>query len=287
MLANPAIHKASRRMPVKQGVGVFFRYLVLILWCLTTIFPFAWTIMSSFKDNAQIFGSPLSLPNPIVTGNFASAWVGTDIVVTGFNSLFYSAATVALVLLLGLPAAFFCAKITRSHWVQTFFTSGIMIPIHAVLIPLFITIRDWGLYNNRFGIIIAYVAMNLSFSIFVLTSFMRKAIPDEMIEASVIDGCSTTRSFFNVLPLCKAGVATSMTFCFLSAWNDMLFATVILPGPKLRTLNIACISLRGQFVSDQGLLCAALVLLIVPAIIIYTLFQEQVVKGLTAGAVKG
>lgn len=272
--------------PAGHYVGVWARYIVLIFWCCTTLFPFAWTVLSSFKDNSQIYGHPLSLPNPWIMTNFPGAWVGTNIITTGMNSLLYAVMTVIMVICIAAPAAFYCAKITKSKWIHTYFTAGIMIPVHAILIPCFIMIRDMGLYNNRLGIII-YVASNLSFSIFVLTAFMKSALPDEIIEASVIDGCGTFRAFLNMAPLCQTGLVTSITFVFLGVWNEMLFAMCVLPSPTLRTLNIACISLKGQFISDQGLLCAALVLLIVPAVIIYTLFQEQVVKGLTAGALKG
>lgn len=281
--------KASRRknVPFKQRLGVFMRYLVLIVWCIITVFPFAWTIMTSFKDNSQIYGSPLALPDPVIWTNFADAWQGTNILVTGMNSLIYAVATVLLVLAFATPAAFYCAKIAKGKLLTNIFTMGIMIPVHAVLIPVFIQITNMNLYNTRPGIIIVYVAMNIGFTIFVLTAFMKSALPDEIIEAYIIDGCSTFTAFWHILPLCKTGIATAVTFVFLGVWNEMLFAMCLLPGPALRTLNIACISLKGQFVSDQGLLSAALVLLIVPAIIIYTLFQEQVVKGLTAGAVKG
>jgi len=272
---------------VRHKAGVFFRYAALILWCITTIFPFLWTINSSFKDNAQIFSQPLSLPNPVIWGNFQAAWNGTAIQVTGVNSLIYAVITVLLVLLIATPAAFYCAKMTRGRLLHTYFLIGIMIPVHAILIPCFITLRDLGLHNTRLGIILLYVSTGLSFSIFVLTAFMKTAIPNEMIEASVIDGCGPIRAFLNVMPLCQAGFATAMTFVFLGVWNEMLFAMIILPSPSLRTLNVACYNLRGQFVSDQGLLSAGLVLLVVPVIIVYTLFQEQVVKGLTAGAVKG
>lgn len=281
--------KTQRRThrPARQQVGVFFRYVALILWCATTIFPLLWTINSSFKNNAQIFGQPLALPNPVIWGNFQKAWEGTAIEVTGVNSLVYAVSTVLLVLLIATPAAFYCAKMARGRLLHSYFLIGIMIPVHAILIPCFVTLRDLGLHNTRLGIIVLYVATSLSFSIFVLTGFMKSAIPNELIEASVIDGCGPIRAFLNVMPLCKAGFATAMTFVFLGVWNEMLFAMIVLPGPALRTLNVACYNLRGQFVSDQGLLSAGLVLLVMPVILVYTLFQEQVVKGLTAGAVKG
>ena len=275
-----------RRKPFKHGVGVLGRYLALTLLCITTLFPFAWTILSSFKDNPQIYSSPLALPNPVIVGNFDKAWMGTNVLVTGANSLLYSVFTVLITLTIAAPAAFYCAKIARSRLLHTYFVTGIMIPVHAILIPCFITLRNLHGFDTRWGIVMLYVACNIAFSIFILSGFFR-SIPNELIEASVIDGCGPFRAFLNMLPLAKTGLATAMTFIFLGVWNEMMFAMIMLPSPANRTLNVACINLRGQFVSDQGLLSAGLVILIVPAIIIYMLFQEQVVKGLTAGAVKG
>jgi ABC-type glycerol-3-phosphate transport system permease component len=285
---DAAIRGVKRRQkPFSHNIGVFGRYLALTLWCVSTIFPFAWTILSSFKNNPQIYSAPLAMPNPVIIGNFERAWKGTDVLITGTNSLFYAACTVIATLAIAAPAAFYCSKIAKSKLLHTYFVTGIMIPVHAILIPCFITLRDLQGFDTRWGIILLYTACNIAFSVFILTGFMKSAIPNELIEASVIDGCGPYRAFFTMLPLCKAGLATAMTFIFLGVWNEMLFAMIMLPSPANRTLNVACINLRGQFVSDQGLLSAGLVILITPAIIIYTLFQEQVVKGLTAGAVKG
>jgi len=175
--------KTERRSQksLQHRAGVFFRYFALILWCATTIFPLVWTINSYFKNNAQIFGQPLALPNPVIWGNFEKAWSGTAIQVTGINSLIYATATVLLVILIATPAAFYCAKMTTGKPLHSYFLIGIMIPVHAILIPCLVTLRDMGLHNTWLGIIILYVATNLSFSIFVLTGFMKSAIPNEII----------------------------------------------------------------------------------------------------------
>lgn len=278
--------RRTDRLVTKRSVGISLRYTALVLWCATTVFPFLWTILSSFKNNQQIYGAPLSWPDPAVFGNYGKAWEGTRILVTGQNSLIYSFVTVVLTLIIAAPAAFYCSKIAKRRLLHTYFITGIMIPVHAILIPCFITLRNLHGFDTKWGIILLYVATNIAFSIFILSGFM-SSLPNELIEASVIDGCGLFRAFLTLLPLTKAGMATAMTLIFLGVWNEMMFAMIMLPSPDNRTLNVAAINLRGQFVSDQGLLSAGLVLLIVPAIVIYTLFQEQVVKGLTAGALKG
>ena len=114
-----------------------------------------------------------------------------------------------------------------------------------------------------------------------------KTIPSEMEEAATIDGSGRFRTFFQIiLPMAKPGLATIGTFAFINSWNDLLLALVMIAGPQLKTINLACYNLRGQYIQNYGLITAGLVMMIVPVVVIYILFQEQVVKGITAGAVK-
>lgn len=276
------------RIVVRQRIAVAVKYVVLILVSVTTLFPIVWVAMNAFRDNTQIYGNPFALPNPVIVANFPRAFAGIHLAVTLSNSLLYSALTVVVAVLLASMTAFYISKISKGNLLFTYFILGIMIPPQAILIPLFISMRTVHLLNTRTGIIIVYVVTNLSLAIFILTGFMRKGVPDELLEASVLDGCGPIRAFFHVaLPISIPGIVTVITLVFLGVWNEFLFALVMLQSPFLKTLNVAVYSLRGQYSSDQGLLAAGSVILITPAVLIYILFQEQVVKGLTAGAVKG
>jgi ABC-type glycerol-3-phosphate transport system permease component len=283
------IDKSTRRLVARHRVFVTIRYLVLSAWCLMALYPVVWTFLNAFRDNNQIYARPFALPGPMVWQNFEKAFQGAHLAITFPNSLIYAALTVTVTVLLASMTAFYLSKFTKSGTLlYTYFIIGIMVPAQALLIPLFVTMRNIGLLNTRLGIILIYIVTNLSFAIFVLTGFMRKGIPDDLIEASVIDGCGPVRIFFSIgLPLTRAGIATVGTFVFLGVWNEFLFALVMLSNPLLRTLNLSVFMLRGQYSSDQGLMAAGAVVLIAPAILMYALFQEQVVKGLTAGAVKG
>jgi len=273
---------------VRRNIAIAVKYLALVLASITTLFPIVWVVMNAFRDNTQIYGNPFGWPNPVITGNFPKAFAGIHLVVTLSNSLIYSAVTVAVAVLLASMAAFYLSKMAKGNLLFTYFILGIMIPPQAILIPLFISMRNLHLLNTRPGIIIVYIVTNLSLAIFILTGFMRKGIPDELLEAAVLDGCGPVRAFFRVaLPISVPGIVTVITLVFLGVWNEFLFALVMLASPLVKTLNVAVYSLRGQYMSDQGLLAAGSVILITPAIVIYILFQEQVVKGLTAGAVKG
>jgi ABC-type glycerol-3-phosphate transport system permease component len=276
------------RIVARQRVAVAVKYLVLVLVSVTTLFPIVWVTMNAFRDNRQIYGNPFALPNPAIMDNFPRAFAGIHLAVTLSNSLIYSALTVVVAVLLASMTAFYLTKMAKGNLLFTYFILGIMIPPQAILIPLFISLRTVHLLNTRPGIIIVYIVTNLSLAIFILTGFMRKGVPDELLEAAVLDGCGPVRAFFRVaLPISVPGIVTVITLVFLGVWNEFLFALVMLPSPFLKTLNVAVYSLRGQYTSDQGLLAAGSVILITPAVLIYILFQEQVVRGLTAGAVKG
>jgi len=273
---------------VRQKIGVIFRHAILALWCLTTLYPVVWVLQNAFRDNTQIYGNPFALPNPVILKNFPQAFSGVHLAVTLTNSVIYSAATVTITILLSAMAAFYLAKIARGNLLYVYFILGIMIPIQAILIPIFISMRNIGLLNTRVGIIIVYVVTNLSISIFILTGFMQKGVPNDLLEAAVIDGCGPVAVFFRVaFPISQAGIVTAATLVFLGIWNEFLFALTMLSAPLLRTLNLSVFMLRNQYSTDQGLMAAGIVILITPAILIYIVFQEQVVKGLTAGAIKG
>ncbi len=273
---------------LKSRAATAGKHLFLSLWCATTFYPIIWVILNAFRDNTQIYGNPFALPDPVVSGNFPKAFTGVRLQITLFNSLLYSAVTVVLVILLSAMTAFYITKMTKRTWLYTYFIIGIMIPVQAILIPIFITMRQFSLINTRTGLLLIYVATSLSFGIFILCGFMRKGLPDEILEAAVIDGCGPLATFFKVgLPISRTGIVTVGTFIFLNIWNEFLFALIMLADPLLRTLNLSVYMLRGQYSSDQGLMAAGIAILIAPAVLIYILFQEQVVKGLTAGAVKG
>lgn len=265
------------------------KYVALTAFSLTTLFPFLWVLLCAFRDNGQIYTQPFALPDPWVMANFPRVFKSANLFVTFLNSVFYSVITVAIVVVLAAMVSFYLAKFQKKQgWLYTFFIAGILVPVQAIVIPLFVMSRDLGFLNTRHGIILIYIVTNLSFAIFVLTGFMKKGVPDEMIEAAIIDGCGPIRCFLSVvLPISQSGIATVATFVFLGVWNEFLFALVILSDPFIRTLNLSIFMLRGQYSSDQGLMAAGLLVLMTPAVIAYLAFQERVVQGLTAGAVKG
>ena len=279
--------KIKSTSPAMQRAGKIAKYAVLSIWSIITLFPVLWVFMTAFKDNGQIFGNPFALPDPLVSDNLTSVFEAVNFGTSFLNSFIFAAATVVVILLITSMSGYYCAKLTRGMKMYSFLILGMMMPAQTILIPIFTNYVKVGLNNTRIGLILMYVGLNIAFGTIILTGFM-KGVPDAVIESGVIDGASSLRAFFSlVIPMAKPGLATVGTFVFLNTWNDFMIAFIMATDVKLQTLNLACYQLRGVYSSDFGLLSAGCVILMTPAIIIFIVFQEQVIKGLTAGAVKG
>lgn len=273
--------------PRRPQFSTLVRYGVLIAFALTTLYPFIWVAISSLKTDNEVFGNAFGLPSEWMFSNYVDAWAGALVGQSLLNSIIYSSVSTILILLFASMAAYVLARVRPNKWLYLFFTLGIMVPLHSIIIPLLIFIRALDIINTRQGIILAYVVSNLSFSIYILVAFMR-TLPQEIEDAATIDGCGRSRIFFSIiLPIVKPALATVGIFAFINSWNDLLLALVITVSPHLQTLNLASYNLRARYIQHYALICAGLMLLIIPVTIIYVLMQEQIVRGMTAGAVKG
>ena len=279
--------KKSRNTKKKRKAASILKYIVLILFAIVDFYPFFWVLMSSFKDNNAIIVKPLSLPDSISVYSYVRAWTDVMIGRNFKNSVIYSVCGVFLIVLLSAMVAFVETRVIPSKLLYGYFTLGIMIPMHAVLIPTFIIMKHLHIYNTRPGFIVLITASNLSLAIFILTSFM-KSIPKELDEAAYIDGCSYFKMFYKIaLPMAKPGLATIGTLTFLNCWNEYLFAYIMLSNEKIKTITQGIFALKGMYYTDYSTLCAGLMIAIIPMILFFIIFQEQVIGGMTAGAVKG
>lgn len=265
----------------------FARHSALIVFALSTLFPFYWLLVSSFKDKHQIYERPFALPTAWHWDNYREVWNTARLYQSFWNSLGVSASAVAVLLLIGSMAAYALVRMKKSGWLFGYFTLGIMIPLHAILIPAFILLKQLHLLNQFAGLILIDVVSNLSLCIFILYGFMQ-TLPLELEEAAAIDGYGKVRTFWSIiLPLSKPGLATMGTLGFLNCWNEYLFAFVLIREDKAKMLTQGVMSLTGQYATDYGLLSAGLAVSMIPVWLAYMVFQEQIVKGMTAGAVKG
>jgi raffinose/stachyose/melibiose transport system permease protein len=272
----------------KFGPGKLLMLLFLTVMGLIFAMPMFFTLLSSLKTKLEIFADPFSLPEKIQWSNYVTAWVEASMGQYFFNSIFHAASTVIILGIVSTMAAFVLSRFTfrGNGLLLTFFTLGMMIPIHTVLVPVAYIIGVFNLKNNIPALILIYVAFSLPFSILVMTNFMR-GVNKSLEEAAVIDGATYFQIYRHVmLPLCIPALSTISIFNFLSAWNNIIFPLLFINDRKLKPVSLGLLNFNGERGSDYGPLMAAIVITVILPSILYLLFQEKVEGGLAAGAVK-
>lgn len=264
-------------------------YLLLSIFALFYIVPFLWMISVSFKTNAEIFVNPFKLPKVLQWNNYSVAWNSGKLGVATLNSIIVCVITLLASMLIGSMAAF---AIARMRWklarpAMTYFLLGMMIPVHCVLIPLFIQFSKLNLTNQLLGLILPYITFSLPMTIFIMTNFFR-GMSTELFEAACIDGCSIYRCFFHIaLPLAKTGLFVTGLMTFVNNWNELLMAMVFISDVQKKTLPVTLTYFVGPYATNYVQMFAAIVIAIAPSILIYCCFSNQIVDGLTQGAIKG
>ncbi len=274
----------------KFKMSKIITHFILIAWGITTVAPIAWVIMNSFKSSSEIISSALSFPTKINFDNFAALakYSQIDIPRGFFNSLVISGSVVVLVLFFGAMAAFVLGrfKFFLNGPIMVLLVASMLVPQFAVIIPN-IKILQFFHFNNTFlAVIVPHTAGFLNFAIIMMAGFM-KSLPVELEEAAIIDGCSIPKIFMKItLPLSAPMLATTGIMVFLWSYNDLLLPLVYLTG-ELRPISVLLSQISSQFTTDYGAMMAALTITIVPVIVLYIFSQKYVIKGMTAGAVKG
>jgi ABC-type glycerol-3-phosphate transport system permease component len=284
--------KSSSRFTLSRGV-IFAALAGYALW---VVYPMIWLAYSSLKPDEAIFRDAFALPtlNGLQFDNYARAWREARFSDYFFNSVLVTGVSVTLITGLGAMAGFALARFRHPAGQVTFwlFLAGLMIPAQLSVVPLFFELRALGLLNSRLGLILVYTANGLPFAIFILAGFFR-ALPRTLYEAAVVDGCNEFSAFWHVLlPLARPGLVTVAIFQFIGVWKEYFFAFMLTSGAtgaEVRTLplGLANIAITSQYHSDYGMLFAGLVLATVPILVIYLALQRHIVKGVTAGALKG
>lgn len=279
---------------MKISRGLLFS--VLAAYALWVVFPMVWVAYSSLKSDQQIFDDAFALPaaGALHTENYARAWHEARFGDYFFNSVVVTGASVALITLLGAMAAYALARFAHplGRTVFWLFLAGLMLPAQLAMVPLFFELRTLGLLNSRLGLVLVYTANGLPFAIFILAGFF-KTLPRSLYEAAVVDGCTEAGAFWRVmLPLARPGLVTVAVFQFIGVWKEYFFAFMLLSGDPAGTartlpLGLANLAITAQYQGDQGMLFAGLMLVTLPLLAVYVALQNHLVKGVTAGAVKG
>jgi raffinose/stachyose/melibiose transport system permease protein len=260
----------------------------LALLCASAVLPLLFMTATAFRSEADWAQSRIGLPTTFSFGSFARAWTDASIDTYFRNSVIVTFSTVALSVVCATLAGYGFAKL---RWrlrgaVYLFVLSWIAIPPLLLMVPIYVELVQLGLLDTYWGVILLYTALNLPFNVYLMTAFF-KSVPDELIEAARIDGAGIHRTFQRILlPLAKPAIATLVIFNVLWAWNEFLFALLLLQTDNVKTLTVGVLQLQGRFTADYPALMAGLLITSLPVIGAYLIFQRHLVRGIVAGAVK-
>ncbi len=265
-------------------------YLILICWALTTIFPLVWVFMNALKPSQDVINNSFALPVNPTWDNFALAFGKLNIAKAFGISLLISGSVVILVLLIGGLAAFAMTryKFKLKPVVYGLLVGCLLVPAFSTIIPVFTIMLKLGLINNPLSVIIAQTANNLPFAIIVLMGYM-SSIPMDLEEAAFLEGNSPIKIYFKIImPMARSAFATVGIFTFLWSYNDLFLQMVMIRTQAMYPLS-ALLNLISspQFGTNYGLMAASVTLVVLPILIVYLMLSKNIIKGLTAGAIKG
>ena len=256
----------------------------------TSVYPLLWMLINSFKDTTEIMtGESFGLPHVWKFANYTDAIFNRDILKFFVNSIIVTGFTLLLTVVASIMLSY---ALTRMRWklsgaMMTYFLTGMMIPVHCILIPVFTRFSKMHLTNSLTGLILPYLTLSLPITIFIMTGFFQ-SLPNELFESACIDGCSIYRSFTHIaLPLARTGLFVTGLMTFVANWNELLLAMVFISDDNKKTLPVSLSKFVGPYNTNYSQMFAAIVIAIIPTIVVYCMFSNQIVDGLTAGAVKG
>ena len=277
------------KLSPKQKAARVFSYLFMALCVLVALFPIVWVVLSSFKTNREILSNGLQLPSTFSFSGYKQALEMAPILKFFVNSLIVSFASTALnVFILAMAGYVFAKKKFRfKNLIFGILSLSMVIPSTALMSPVYTVITKLHPYDTKMALILVYTALNMPISLMILRSAFA-AIPTELEEAAYIDGAGFFRTFWQVMmPCAKGGLASAAVLAFLGSWNEFTFALLLTSSTSTRTLPLSLSYFTSQFSFNYTAMFAAITIAVLPSIIVFSIFQEQVCSSLTAGSVKG
>lgn len=275
------MRQRARNLPV---------HLVLAAYTLVALFPVFLVVANSFKARKAIFRDPLMppLPDTFSLVGYETVLRQGDFLGYFLNSMIVTTSSVALVLLFGAMAAFALSeyRFPGNRWLGLFLALGILIPIRLGTVAILEMMVAAGLANTLTALVLVYTAQGIPLAAFILSEFMR-TVSSDLKNAARVDGLSEYAIFFRlVLPLVRPAMATVAVFTMIPVWNDLWFPLILAPGEGTKTITLGAQVFIGQFVTNWNAVLSALSLAILPALALYLVFSRQLIRGITAGAVK-
>ncbi len=281
--------KSTSLSQVRYSIERFVPIVILTIYAIIALFPIVMILMNSFKAKKAIFGAPFAFPS---SKSFSLIGYQTVFDRANFANYFLNSAVVTFVALLltlfiGAMAAFALAEydFPGNAWAALYLSIGIMIPIRLGTVGILRLMVSLKLVNTLTGLILIYVAQSLPLTIFILSQFMRQ-VPKDLKDAARIDGASEYRIFGMVLPLVRPALGAIGIFTMIPIWNDLWFPLIIAPSSKTATVTLGVQQFLGQWVSDWNAVLASLTLAMIPILILYIIFSQQMIRSITAGAIK-
>jgi raffinose/stachyose/melibiose transport system permease protein len=290
-----AFEKQISKTKVKNVLSRVLIYSVLILWAFSSIYMLFWVVNNSFREKTEILNDSFSFVTYHTDENYRTAFgrlsreENMSILRAYLNSVIISGSTVICVTVLGGLAAYAMARYSfkLKNVLYLILAGSLLFPAYSLIVPIFRMIQGIGLVNNPIGVIIPQTAVNLAFSIIILMGFI-KNLPTEIEEAAYMEGCGVFSVFFRIiLPVTKPAFATVGIFTFLWSYNDLFLQMSILRKRVSYPVSALLNEISSQFGTDFGLMCSATTIVVLPILIIYLFLQKNIMKGLTAGAIKG
>lgn len=276
---------------IRKGILAVFMNLILIIFSLSCIFPMIWMLYSSLKEkrafNADIVGLP---KNPTLI-NYIRILSNSDYHLgeSMFNSVRTTTLSIILIVLFSFIVGYILARVhfkgNRALYVM--FLMGMLIPIHSLLVPIYVVFKKCGISDQWYTLLLPYVSFGLPMGIFLVEGYV-KTIPVSLEEAAAIDGSSFSNTLWKIiLPITKPILVTVAIIQIFSCWNEFSFALVLIKNVSLQTVPLALTQFKGQFASDYPKQMAAMLITMSPIVILYFVFSKQIIEGMVAGAVKG
>lgn len=283
------VENEYRKSKIKSRIAWAIAFIFALLQLVLTLTPFFFMLINSFRKQFDMLQQGVfHLPDPWYFYNYV------EVVTHGFFGFFFRSVVVvgvSLVLML-IISSFAAYPLARMNFklnalIYATIVAMMSVPMHVTLIPIFKLTTNIGIYDSLKALIGPYVAFALPMSVFILTAFM-KTIPKEIEESAEIDGCNRYQNFFKmILPLSKSGLSTLAIYNGVAMWNEFAFANTLIITPEKKTLPLALGQFKGEHSLDIPIILAVLTLSVLPMITLFIVFQDKLVKGMMAGAVKG
>ncbi len=274
---------------IKDGAVKVSSNIVIWLFCLSYIVPFVWLFYNTLKDRQQFAQDILSLPIPPTFENYINMFSDVEFYYALKNSLFNTCVSIVGALLLSFILGYFLSRyrFKGRNFLYLFFLLGMVVPVHALLIPIYIQFTQIGINNAFYTLIIPYITFAIPRDIYLFDSYIT-GIPRAIEEAAHIDGATRPQIMTKVIfPICAPISLTIVILDFISLWNEFLFALVLIDDVVLRTIPIWLTNFQSQYTTNVPARLTTMMLAMLPIIIMYVFFSERMMKGMVAGAVKG